>query len=499
MQKSYADHMNEISAEQLYEGLLAHGMFAEKLPPIFTSEPFFDYCNNLRHNFSESEKQFVYYESIRNINTPRSLGIPNPMGYQRLCRCLADNWDKLQQHFASNTRGQTHKASRIHLRKLANQKCLFAMNYNNWRIDDSPEPELLLGKRYFVSADISNCFPSIYTHSLPWGLIGKCHAKMNRNKTEWFNKIDHCCQQIKTGETHGLLIGPHASNLLSELILTVVDKNLYDRGWRFVRWIDDYNCYVSSYEAGQQFLVDLSEELRHFDLSLNHKKTSIQELPIPREKLWKRNINSISLITKHGKVDFKVTQSFLDSAVELMRNNNMDSAVLNYAIKTLSSQPLTDNAKIYFTKTVLHLAIIFPYLIPLLDEYLFTRLSVSQDEIIQFSQMVFMDGLKGRNFEAACFALYFALKYNFTLQNLDATEVAKSGSCIYAVLAFKYFEKQGDTAAKKVLRDFAKALVQNNDDFERNWLFAYEVLSKSDLKGDWKPMKQAKVSFLRQI
>ena len=124
MNKSYADYMNELTAEELYEGLLAQGMFAEKLPPLFTSEPFFEYSKTVTQPFSDIEQQYVYYESIRNINTPRSLGIPNPMGYQRLCKCLADNWGRLQQHFVINSGGQTHKVSRIHLRKLANKKCL---------------------------------------------------------------------------------------------------------------------------------------------------------------------------------------------------------------------------------------------------------------------------------------------------------------------------------------------------------------------------------------
>lgn len=68
------------------------------------------------------------------------------------------------------------------------------------------------------------------------------------------------------------MIGPHASNLLSELILTVVDKNLYDKDWRYIRNIDDYTCYVESMEDGQKFLLELGSELRQFDLTLNFKK-----------------------------------------------------------------------------------------------------------------------------------------------------------------------------------------------------------------------------------
>ena len=47
MDKTYCDFMDEISEEELYEGLLAYGLFAEKIPPVFTSVPFFDYCEPL--------------------------------------------------------------------------------------------------------------------------------------------------------------------------------------------------------------------------------------------------------------------------------------------------------------------------------------------------------------------------------------------------------------------------------------------------------------------
>lgn len=47
------------------------------------------------------------------------------------------------------------------------------------------------------------------------------------------------------------------------------------------------------------------------------------------------------------------------------------------------------------------------------------------------------------------------------------------------------------------LKDHAKTLSSNEDDFNRNWLFVYEALSQSDLKGEWKPMKKSGVSFVK--
>ena len=118
MQKSYADLMNEISADELYERLLAYGLFSDKLPPILSSLSFYNYCKIYSTNFSDSWKQYIYYESIRNNNVPRPLAIPNPMAYEKLCNCIKNNWDNLKKHFIKQTSNQEYKISRIHIRKF---------------------------------------------------------------------------------------------------------------------------------------------------------------------------------------------------------------------------------------------------------------------------------------------------------------------------------------------------------------------------------------------
>ena len=127
--------MKEITPERLYHGLLAHGLFTEKLPPIFTSVNFFDYCQNRKQNFQDKWSTYIYYESIRDTNVPRQLGIPNPMSYQQLCKCLSDNWYNICDHFEHYTSYQMHKVSRNHIRRLSNNPALFEMNYDNWKID----------------------------------------------------------------------------------------------------------------------------------------------------------------------------------------------------------------------------------------------------------------------------------------------------------------------------------------------------------------------------
>ena len=422
MQKSYSDFMDEITPDELYEGLLAYGLFSEKLPPIFTSEHFFEYCNTLQAPFADNDDEYITFRTMRNISIPRLIGIPTPMSYQKLCAIIRDNWVKIQQHFHEYTDGQTYRVSRIHIRKEYGSKRIFEMNYKNWRVDGNPESELLIheagASRFLVKADISTCFPSIYTHSIPWALVGKNEAKKVKDDSEWFNQIDKACRSLRFGETHGLLIGPHASNLLAEIILTVVDKNLYDKPYRFVRNIDDYDCYVSSYEQAELFLKDLEETLREFDLPLNHKKTRIIELPIGIEKNWKHKLSGMPVEGSSGQIEYPQVNTFIDTALDLA-NEAKDYAILKFAIKKLARMKLTDNAKRLAARRIIHISALNPYLLHLMEEYVFRPYEVSIDDIKRLSDTIYKNAKRVNDFESICYAIYFAIIFDFELEELD--------------------------------------------------------------------------------
>lgn len=494
MSKKYSDYIDEISADDLYEGLLSWGLFADKLPPIFYGEEFYKCVMQGNLQFSQKEHDFIFFESMRDINIPRQLGIPNPIAYQKLCECLRNNWKDIQRHFHDTTDLSAHKISRIHIRKQSQSKALFKMNYKDWKNDDSPVTDILIGKKYMVCADISTCFPSMYTHALCWALMGKETAKSDR-KVHWANELDHRCMELRSGETHGFLIGPHASNLLSEIILTVVDKALCAKGWKYIRNIDDYTCYVTTYEKAQEFLTDLGTELRRFDLPLNHKKTKIEELPVASTKHWVRQLNAFDFSSPVEMANYKKVQAYLDAAIGLMEENENSAAIINYAIKVLGKQELTENAKKYCSKTILHLAFIYPYLIPLLDEYVFSKFGTSKDDIKHFAVMVYDAALSARNYEAVTYSIFFAIKYDFEIPSINADDAVQHDSCLYKCCIWLYYMKHQDTSAIKKLKAHAKSLIV--DDMDRNWLFVYESLPKEMLHEEWKGLKTNGVSFIR--
>ncbi len=176
--KKYIDYLNELNGDELLEGLLSYGMFNAKLPDIFSSKAFYKYCIKRDYRPSNSRHDWIRYDNNRNNQLPRQLGIPNPFAYYLQCVKLKDSWDELLKHFENVTSCSTeYKISRIHIRKLKKRNGIFEMNYNNYVEDVPNHPTKTIGAKYIVKSDISNCFDSIYTHTIAWAVVGKQKAK----------------------------------------------------------------------------------------------------------------------------------------------------------------------------------------------------------------------------------------------------------------------------------------------------------------------------------
>lgn len=83
------------------------------------------------------------------------------------------------------------------------------------------------------------------------------------------------------------------------------------------------------------------------------------------------------------------------------------------------------------------------------------------------------------------------------MDDVEVQDIIESKDCILLLLGFNYLSSVNDTASIKKLKDHAIQLAIDEDDFNKNWLFVYEVSPQNSLKDDWKAMKKAKVSFVR--
>ncbi|WP_454841534.1 antiviral reverse transcriptase Drt3b [Pseudomonas hormoni] len=138
--------------------------------------------------------------------------------------------------------------------------------------------------KYLTKYDISGCFDSVYTHSLPWAVYGKDYSKthMTPLKSSFAGKFDSLMQRVNYNETNGILIGPEVSRIFAEIILQSVDievsAKLFEKGWepdkdfKIYRYVDDYFVFYNNEECCFQAKMLLQEVLKRFKLSLNKGK-----------------------------------------------------------------------------------------------------------------------------------------------------------------------------------------------------------------------------------
>lgn len=374
---------------------------------------------------------------------------------------------------------------------MNNKKSIFEMNYDDWEKDTIPT-SIKVGKKYIVKADISTCFPSIYTHSIPWALLGKKNAKNNRNPKLWQNLLDKYCRDMQYGETDDLITGPHSSNIVSEIILCKIDEKLSDN-WTFIRHIDDYEAYADSENEANNFLTDLQRELRIYNLTLNHKKTKIIKLPVPINELWIRKINTFDCLTE--TIDYKKCSYYLDLALELFLKDD-NASVLKYAIKVLSSKKLTKNARKLFEQTIFQWSLIYPYIVPLLEKYVFEVCDTEEGEIEKLINQIFEEYYPKMLYEATSYAVYWAIKFNFSIENLTVNNATKTDDAVFMVLTYEYFKKRNSRRDIKELKHFARDNLGDKIYFDQHWIFMYEVLTQNDLKGDWGTLKKKGITFI---
>ncbi|MBF0106228.1 MAG: RNA-directed DNA polymerase [Deltaproteobacteria bacterium] len=509
----------ELTAEDVFTGLLDYGLFANKIPPCFTSRGLSSSIDSqtlqildiqdeskLKRALNSYCHDYIRYQALRDINVPRHLGIPHPESYLLQVLAIKKYWDDINRHNKSHSKN----VSRIHARYIGGEK-IFEMNYKGYNHPQLEENELewMAGAEFVVKADISACFPSIYTHSIPWALHGRDESKSKRGLLALSgNLLDQCSQKTRDSQTNGLLIGPHSSNIVSEIILTKIDSQLLTKGYEKVkRHIDDYEFYAKSFDEAEYFLRDLGLALREYELTLNEKKTKILKLPRPSEENWVNELNRFHF-PKDEEIKFATVRSFLDLALNLSQTAGT-SAPLNYAIKVLSKdqnkkpRQCNDRTKRLYVQEAINLALYYPYLAPLLQEYVFEQYPCSdlKERLIPFVNHLITMGTQRLYPDAIAHGLYYALKHHLDVDFKNTQEIIDVDDCIVNVIFLRYAEHHNlqdikskiQTRSCKLKYDSEYMKNLSDDDLksyksfikkeqDRQWILIYQTWTSQELE-----------------
>jgi len=131
---------------------------------------------------------------------------------------------------------------------------------------------------HILHTDVTDCYGSLYTHSIPWALHGLEEAKQNRRNSLLGNKIDSHIQAGRYGQTNGISQGSVLMDFIAELVLGFIDQQINNRlsgatDFRILRYRDDYRIFANSDERAEEVLKIISDELRTVGMKLGISKT----------------------------------------------------------------------------------------------------------------------------------------------------------------------------------------------------------------------------------
>lgn len=341
--------------------LLQRGYFPRELPPSFTTAPFAAFIASSRGTLKPVRRstQCVGHNLARPGGLRRSLKIPNPFPYFALCEQVERHggliWGHLTAANLSATRPRVTKAlgravvPRLRLGELP------TLRARRWR-----------GMRYLLRTDISQFYPSIYTHSIPWALHTKPVAKANIGKAHLpGDDLDHASRSQQWGQTVGIPIGPDTSLIIAEVILSAVDKALHAHHpplLRGFRYLDDYELAFRNLAEAEAVLVELQGGLAEYELTLNPRKTEIVEMPVPLEEAWVLELSRFPIrATPRGQASDIV--ALFSRAFEFAAQHR-EHAVLRYAIMRVRGEPVAATAWRTFENVILNAVTAEPSALP---------------------------------------------------------------------------------------------------------------------------------------
>lgn len=161
-------------------------------------------------------------------------------------------------------------------------------------------------KKYdaMVQIDVSKCFDSVYTHSLPWAVLGKDQTKfkLEESKHTFGGCFDSLMQKLNHNETNGIIIGPEFSRIFAEIILQSVDTELITQladeeklihkvDYEIFRYVDDFFVFYNKESTQLKIFETLQVILKSKKLSINtakikhYQKPIITEITIAKERI----------------------------------------------------------------------------------------------------------------------------------------------------------------------------------------------------------------------
>lgn len=511
--------------------LIRNGYFPKELPPPFNTIGFskkLRYIENKWNNLKKEKQKPIGEESNKKaksrykqnfgsrfdsskttsfslpkgIYTRRKIEIPNPLHYSELCNNIISFWGHIKiayQLSEISASIPTESGAQRAVRTSSNSK-------NEFEIQ-----KLLISydKRYEVTFDIVQFYPSIYTHTISWALLGKKKAKelfniSNSNPTKWesiknvapdailyrkANILDTSIRNCQDKQSIGFPIGPDTSFILAEVIANRLDSEIQKKSEEIefsgLRYYDDYVFYTNNYDDAERILKIGQSVFQDFQLESNEKKARISEIPFIYNDIWSVQLFSF----KFSRCTPNNLRSYFSLIFSLIQSNKEDTAQIIIAglSRFVKGYTLISDLESWriFEKLLLKLMILDgTHLKIALQLFLAYEKFVNNSSKVNIKNVLIKIIEKhlelGHSFEIAWSLWIFkSLKISppsSTLNKILTTEDDISKLIVLDLIHVGLFKGR-----KPGLDKISKSISSENF-MESNWLFIYESLKKEWIK-----------------
>jgi len=195
----------------IYRTLLTRGYFPKELPPSFYSEQFAEYATSATGRTTLASYQPASNSTeclVYNLALPgqarRELRILHPIAFAQIAGFVAKNFGRLLKIASSSPFSKSRPIYAAN-RRRAIQPMMSPSNLAKERAATRA------GASFLLKADVSQFYPSLYTHAVGWAIDPKLRVKANwHNKKFLGAKIDQSLMDASAKVSQGIPIGNHS-------------------------------------------------------------------------------------------------------------------------------------------------------------------------------------------------------------------------------------------------------------------------------------------------
>jgi hypothetical protein len=461
--------------------LLEKGYFPSELPAPFTTR---DYAAAIcdpslpesspytyGHKGPKYNSKCAVFNLARRGKLRRVLSIPNPVNYYHSAKSISDNWVVIEAHYKKSDQSLS--------RPVADTSRALSWEKGFSKLSDA-KLKTRSASKYILQADISNFYPSIYTHSIPWALHTKAVAKSGFGFfANIGNQIDTHIRNCQEMQTKGVPIGPDASFAIAEIVMTSIDQMLVPIvGNKYHRYIDDFEFGCSTYQQAEATLARLQEVLEKFELTLNTSKTRIIESPCPLDPIWLNELTNYRF--RNGQTKQKNDLLHYFDLVMDYREKFPNDPIVKYAIIKSSSRLIYSANWPTYQSIILQWSIAEPGILPIaldfIKYYESKGFSINKGELQETLEFLIAEDAHMGHTSEVSYAIFGMILFGINFSTSTVDILAKIENPFIALLTLD--AQQQGLIPPTYTFSLWQSLMTVAELKTSNWLLAYEALIK---------------------